>query len=182
MLFIIRHGKTDWNREYRLQGRTDIPLNNDGRKMAREAGIRYSDIDFDICFTSPLSRAVETAELLMEGKKTPIVADDRLLEMSFGVCEGVDHVFQKPDCPVYSLFKDPENYKAVEGGESFEDLFARTGDFLKNTAIPLVEEGKNVLIVGHGAMNTSIVCQVRDIPLKDFWSVGIENCKLIKLM
>ena len=182
MLYIIRHGRTDWNNEYRLQGRTDIPLNDEGLIMAREAGERYKDIHVDVCYCSPLIRARETAELLFSDRNIPIITDERLLEMSFGVCEGVDHVYSKPDCPVYNLFKDPENYAGVEGGETFEELYARTGDFLKNTAIPLVKEGKDVVIVGHGAMNTSIVCQVRNIPLKDFWSVGIENCKLIELM
>lgn len=182
MLYIMRHGKTDWNVDYRLQGRTDIPLNDDGRQMARDAAQKYADVHFDVCYCSPLIRAQETAKLLLENRDVPIVTDNRLIEMSFGVCEGVDHVYSKPDCPVYPLFKDPENYKGVEGGETFEDLFARTGDFLSNEAIPLVNSGKDVLIVGHGAMNTSIVCQVRDIPLKDFWSVGIENCKLIQLM
>lgn len=182
MLYIIRHGKTDWNNEYRLQGRTDIPLNDEGRKMASEAAIRYKDVNFDVCYCSPLNRAQETAQLLLEGRDVPIITDDRLIEMSFGICEGVDHVYQKPDCPVYSLFKDPVNYKGVSGGETFEQLYERTGDFLNNVAIPLVNEGKDVLIVGHGAMNTSIVCQIRDIPLEHYWEVGIENCKLIQLI
>jgi len=182
MLYIIRHGKTDWNLEYRLQGRTNIPLNDEGRKMATEAGIELRDIHFDVCYSSPLDRAFETARLLLEGRDVPIITDDRLIEMCFGVCEGTDNVFSKPDCPVYKLFKDPENYVACEGGESFSELYKRTGDFLNNVALPMVNEGKDVLIVGHGAMNTSIVCQVRDIPLKDFWSVGIPNCKIIKLM
>ena len=49
-------------------------------------------------------------------------------------------------------------------------------------AYPLVIAGKDVLIVGHGAMDSSIVCQVRNIPIADFWSAGIVNCKLMKLM
>ena len=65
MLYIIRHGKTDWNELHKLQGRTDIPLNENGRQMAREAGQRYKEVHFDICFCSPLVRAKETAELLL---------------------------------------------------------------------------------------------------------------------
>ena len=48
--------------------------------------------------------------------------------------------------------------------------------------MPLVDAGNDVLIVGHGAMNCSIVCQVRNIPVKDFWKAGIDNCKLMKLI
>ena len=182
MIYIMRHGKTDWNKEYRLQGRTDIPLNDEGREMAVEARELYKDVHFDVCYCSPLSRARETAEIFLKDREdVPIHIDDRLIEMSFGVCEGEDHIFSKPESGVYKLFKDPENYEVVEGAESFDQLYSRTGDFLNHVAKPLSDEGKDVLIVGHGAMNTSIICQARGIPLKDFWSVGIENCKLFEL-
>lgn len=182
MLYIMRHGRTDWNDAYKLQGRTDIPLNETGREMARKAKFACDEIAFDICYCSPLSRARETAELVLAGRDIPIIEDERLLEMSFGIEEGKDHCFQHPEYAVHTLFMKPEEYKGVEGGETFEELYARTGSFLENVAKPAVAEGKNVLVVGHGAMNSCLICQIRNIPLKDFWSVGIENCKLIKLL
>ena len=177
----MRHGKTDWNAQYRLQGGTDIPLNEEGREMAREAAKRYKDIPIDVCYVSPLQRAKETAELFLEGRNVPMIVDDRLREMSFGIYEGTDHVYEKPDCPMYTMFKDPINYVAQGGAESFEALFARTGEFLKEVAEPLVKEGKNVLIVGHGAMNTSIINRYRNIPLQNFWDTLCKNCELVKL-
>ena len=168
MLYIIRHGKTDWNNKKKLQGKTDIPLNEEGRKMAKEAGERYKDIHFDVCYCSPLIRAKETADLLLEGRDIPIIYDDRLMEMGFGIYEGTEYVFEKPECPVRELFFHPENY--------------RTGSFLDEVAYPQVKEGKDVLIVGHGAMNSSIICQVNHRTMADLWKVGIENCKLIKLL
>lgn len=181
MLYIIRHGKTDWNEIHKLQGRTDIPLNDEGRQMARDAAKEYGDIHFDVCYCSPLCRARETAELLLEGRNVPIVIDERLKEMSFGIYEGVENSFAIGDCPVNVLFQHPEEYSPVPEGESLDELYARTGEFLREVVNPLLEEGKDVVIVGHGAMNSSIVCQVRNIPLKDFWSAGIPNCKLMKL-
>lgn len=181
MLYIIRHGKTDWNEIHKLQGRTDIPLNEEGRQMARDAAKEYGDIHFDVCYCSPLCRARETAELLLEGRDVPIVIDERLKEMSFGIYEGVENSFAIGDCPVNVLFQHPEEYSPVPEGESLDELYARTGEFLREVVNPLLEEGKDVVIVGHGAMNSSIVCQVRNIPLKDFWSAGIPNCKLMKL-
>ena len=62
-----------------------------------------------------------------------------------------------------------------------EELFARTGDFLEKVVKPQLAQGKDILIVGHGAMNSSIVCQVKKLPLTQFWSAGIENCKLMQL-
>ncbi|MCR4779794.1 MAG: histidine phosphatase family protein [Ruminiclostridium sp.] len=183
MLYIMRHGRTDWNDLRKLQGRTDIPLNDVGRKMAARAAEEYRDVHFDICFCSPLIRAKETAEIFLKNRDVPIITDDRLMEMCFGEYEGLENSFDIPDCPINVLFYTPEKYKAPPGGaESLEELFARTGEFLKEKVYPLTYNGKDVLIVGHSAMNCSIVCQVGNIPLKDFWSAGIDNCKLMKLI
>ena len=182
MLYIMRHGKTDWNLKHKLQGKTDIPLNDEGRQMAKEAGELYKDVHFDICYVSPLIRARETANLLLEGRNVPIVTDDRLMEMGFGIYEGEEKVFGKPECPVRELFFNPAGYVAQDGAESIEELYARTGSFLEEIAYPQVKEGKDVLIVGHGAMNSAIICQVMNKPVDKLWEVGIENCKLIKLL
>ena len=186
MLYVIRHGKTNWNAMFKLQGRTDIPLNEEGRKMAKDAGERYKKLNFDVCYCSPLTRAQETARLMLEnrakeGRAVPIITDTRLAEMSFGIYEGTVNVFEKPDCPIYKFFKDPEHYVAQDGAESFEELFARTGQFLEEVVKPDLQNGKDVLIVGHGAMNNSIISQVRNIPRKDFWTIAIPNCELIML-
>ena len=182
MLYIMRHGKTDWNIRHKLQGRTDIPLNEEGRKMASDAAELSKDVHFDICYVSPLIRARETAGLLLKDRDIPIIVDDRLAEMGFGIYEGEENVFEKPECPVRELFFNPAGYKAQDGAESIEDLIKRTGSFLSEIAYPLVEEGKDVLIVGHGAMNSAIIGQVWHKTLDKFWEVGIENCRLIKLL
>lgn len=155
MLYIMRHGKTDWNIQHKLQGRTDIPLNEEGRQMAKQAREDYLNI--------------------------PILYDDRLIEMGFGIYEGTANCEDIPDCPVGMLFRHPEQYIARDGAESMQELWERTGRFLSEIVYPQLKEGKNILIVGHGAMNSSILCQVKHIPLQDFWKAGIPNCKLMKL-
>lgn len=178
----MRHGKTDWNVEHRLQGRTDIPLNAEGRTMAENAKNKYKNINFDVCYCSPLVRARETAEIFLKGRNIPIITDDRLVEMSFGVYEGKANCININGSSIQTLFRQPEKYVVpVEGGESFSELYARTGEFLREVVEPQLKENKDILIVGHGAMNTSIICQINNIPVERFWSVGIENCKLIKL-
>lgn len=182
MLYIMRHGKTDWNAKRKLQGRTNIPLNDEGRAMAEFAREEYKSVNIDVCYCSPLIRAVETANILLEGRNIPIIVDERLVEMSFGEYEGVENSFNVPGCPINLLFEHPEDYKeSIGGAETFEELYARTGEFIREVVEPQLETGKDVLIVGHGAMNSSIVCQVKDIPIKDFWSAGLEQCKLMKL-
>lgn len=182
MLYIMRHGKTDWNAVHKLQGRTDIPLNEDGRMMAREAGIKYSNLQFDKCYCSPLKRAKETAQIFLENKNTPIYTDDRLKEMCFGIYEGIQDVGSNGNNPIKILFTNPEKYITVEGGESLKQLYDRTGDFLKEVIIPKVNAGENILIVGHGAMNCSIIAQLRKTPLNNFWDGMTRNCELVKLI
>ena len=183
MLYIMRHGRTDWNRLHKLQGRTDIPLNAEGKEMAERAAVEYRDIPLDVCWSSPLIRALETAEILLRGRNIPIFTDDRLREMSFGDYEGLENSFSIPECPVNIIFRHPELYtSSVGGAETFDELFARAGSFLEEIVYPLLNQGKNVLIVGHGAMNLSIISRIRGLPRKDFWSPGLENCRLIRLI
>ena len=182
MLYIMRHGKTDWNAAYRLQGQTDTDLNAEGVIMAREAASAYKDVHFDVCYCSPLIRARETAELLLEGRDVPVIIDDRLKEMGFGIYEGEEEIFGKPECPVRELFFNPAGYVAQDGAESLDELFSRTGSFLEEVAYPQVKEGRDVLIVGHGAMNSAVICQVLGKTVDKLWEVGIENCRLITLI
>lgn len=156
MLYIMRHGRTDWNVRHKLQGRTDIPLNDEGRMMA--------------------------AEIFLKGRNVPVYTDDRLVEMGFGVYEGIENSFAIDDCPINTLFKKPEKYVTVEGGESFEELFARTGEFIDNVVMPQVNSGKDILIVGHGAMNCSIIAKFRGTPLDKFWDGMTDNCQVVKLI
>ena len=182
-LYIIRHGKTPWNEMHKLQGQVDIPLSEFGIKLAEEAAVRYRDVHFDICYCSPLKRAEETARILLDGRDVPVFYDDRLKEMNFGICEGITGYFDDNGSPVSDFFNRPEKYdNPPEGAESMDDLFERTGKFLEEKVYPQLEKGKDVLIVGHGAMNSAIISQIKKLPRSKFWSEGIENCELKKLI
>ncbi|MDO4482176.1 MAG: histidine phosphatase family protein [Bacillota bacterium] len=182
MLYIMRHGKTDWNSLNKLQGKTDIPLNDEGRLMASKACEEYRSVKIDVCYCSPLVRAVETAQIVLKGRNIPIITDERLSEMGFGDYEGSEKSQLTPDSPINVLFDEPENYSESAGGaETFDELFARTGEFLKEVIEPQLQADLDILIVGHGAMNSSIICQKRNWPVKDFWKAGLEQCKLLSL-
>lgn len=90
MLYIVRHGKTEWNALHKLQGRTDISLNDEGRLMAQQACDEYKTLNIDVCYCSPLVRAVETAQIVLKNRDIPIIKDERLIEMSFGTYEGIE--------------------------------------------------------------------------------------------
>ena len=181
MLYIIRHGQTDWNTQYRIQGSEDIALNETGRQMAIEAGKKYRSVHIDLCYTSPLRRAYETARLMLRGRAIPIIADDRLREMNFGGYEGCEHVYEHPEWNIYNFFKHPETYVADRDAESIDHLMERTGDFLESVIRPALAEGKDILIVGHGAMNASIINRVLGIPRERYWEKGQKNCEMMEL-
>lgn len=183
MLYIMRHGKTEWNKKKKLQGRTDIPLCEEGIEMAEKAREEYKDVHIDVCYCSPLVRARKTAEIVLEGRNIPIIPDDRLKEMSFGEYEGIENFLEAYDSPINVIFYHPEQYtSSIGGAETFDELFRRTGEFLDKVVYPQIEQGKDILIVGHGAMNSSIVCQVKNLPVSEFWSAGLAQCKMMRLL
>lgn len=131
MLYIMRHGKTEWNELHKLQGRTDIPLNEEGRQMAKIAGEKYKDINFDVCYCSPLVRAKETAKLVLEGRNVPIIYDERLREMSFGIYEGMENPAKATDSPIRTFFKEPENTKELRKAKHFMSCLNEQENSLK---------------------------------------------------
>ncbi len=148
--------------------------------MAREASKTCAGIHIDLCFCSPLIRARETAQIVLEGRDVPIQVDARLTEMCFGIYEGTEDI---AGAPVSVIFRHPEAYVTpFEGAESFDALYKRTGDFLKSVIRPLLARGLDVLIVGHGAVNCCIICQIRGLPIESFWSAGMKNCELVRLI
>ena len=107
-LYFIRHGQTDWNIVKRLQGATDIPLNENGEELARRTGEGMKDIPFDLIYTSPLKRAFRTAELVRGNRDIPIISDDRLREICFGDYEGLiskSEGYSIPDPEFSNFFK-----------------------------------------------------------------------------
>ena len=84
----LRHGVTDWNRQGRFQGRTDIPLNDDGIAQAHVAAERLLHVSFDHVVASPLARALKTAEIIASAMDKPLDVDDGIIECDFGSLEG----------------------------------------------------------------------------------------------
>ena len=176
-IYLVRHGETDWNKIGRLQGQSDVPLNEHGIRLARETAAALKDVPFYAVFSSPLSRAMETAKIITGERNLPIQTDRRLLEMDFGVMENIDFVTAKKDSahPMYNFFFAPAQYIPPERAESFEQVYDRSGEFLRERILELEGKCETVLISGHGAMNRSILNPLAGIPLKDFWQISLPN-------
>ena len=154
-LYVVRHGQTDWNVVSRLQGKNDIPLNEEGIRQAEEVRETLKDYGFDLIFASPLQRAALTARIINADRQKPIFFEERLKERAFGTCEGM--VKGTYD---YTLLWDYEANESF-GGESIRDFFERVGDFLDE--LKKCFPDKTVLIVCHGGTMRAIECYFNGI-------------------
>lgn len=178
-IYFVRHGETDWNKERKIQGQVDIPLNEFGRHLARETAKGLRDVPFDVCFTSPLGRARETAQIILQGRDVPILEDKRILEMNFGVLEGKCCSKEGWDVPdsFQMFFDDPVHYQAPEGGEDFQAVRERTGDFLNWLFAQEQYRDSAVLVTTHGAAMAGLLNNLKKKPLAEYWGVGVhKNC------
>ena len=181
-LFIVRHGETVWNKDCRLQGSTDIKLNDAGRRVAELTGEALKDVNIDKIYSSPLSRAYETACLIRGNRDIEIIKDERLRELCFGDLEGQIMPEMKADINSHfqNFFEAPEKYVPDEKGEKLEALCERTADFMEKVIIPQADKAERIMIVGHGAMNKSIMCYIKGHGIDKFWSGGLQkNCNVI---
>lgn len=157
--YFIRHGETDWNKEKRLQGRTDIPLNETGRQQARDALKKIIPLNLDLIVSSPLIRAKETALIINETLRLPIHFDDRLVERCFGKIEGMRQI-DIITYPEHELFDLQIPFDAVGQriplkAETIEAV-AERAHFAITHHLGLPSH-KNVLFCAHGAWFRSLI-------------------------
>ncbi len=179
-IYFIRHGETLWNKEKKIQGTTPYTdLTDFGVKLAEmtREGLAMRSIRFDRAYTSPLRRAVHTAEIILEGQSCPLVADSRLREMGFGCYEGTkigEGLWA--DDNIRAMFTNPVNYRPPEGAETFESVAERLRDFLDNEIRPLESTCENILAISHGGAMRTLVRLMLDIPLAAYWKGRQPNC------
>lgn len=146
-LLLVRHGETDWNRDGRWQGGSDTSLNDVGREQARSLADEL-DGNIDVLYSSDLTRARETAEIIARKLGLEVRVDARLRERGFGSWEGLT----TPE--IEERFADSHRrWRAGEGAgaddaETFEDFSARVNDFLAD--VVRLHPGEEVLVISHG--------------------------------
>ena len=185
-LYIIRHGETDWNRTHRVQGHTDIPLNEYGRHLAEETAEGMKTLRIDIGYTSPLSRAKETARIILGDRRAPLYDEDRIKEMCFGSYEGMctGGEGREPGSDEFNrFFTDTEHYIPPEDAETIRQLYDRTGDFLKEICEREDLQDKNILVSTHGAAMTALLNRIKgNLSVSGFWREEVPpNCAVTEV-
>lgn len=179
-IYLMRHGETDWNRQERMQGQMDCPLNENGRHQAAKAGKKLTDlgIRFDRVCSSPLCRALETAQIISGRPEQEIITDPDIMEMGFGPFEGV--FFVDMPAEMFTFFSDPERFPAPEGMETIPHLKERTGRFLDR--LRTADPGGTMLVVAHGVALRVLLGHLMGPDWDRGWKMPLENCCIYRVV
>jgi probable phosphoglycerate mutase len=148
VLYLVRHGETEWNRQQRMQGRLDSRLTAEGREHARAHAALLAREAVEHLYVSPLGRTRETAQLILENCSVPVTYDERLVERSNGAWEGltISEIAERFPDEWAARTRDPFHHRPPSG-ENLPDVVARVASFAEHiTRAP----ASRLAIVSHG--------------------------------
>lgn len=175
MIYVIRHGQTDWNLAGKTQGSIDIELNETGRSQAQNVKNELTNARLDAVLCSPLKRCKSTAEIICKDRNVPIIELENLRERDFGEFEGK----QKNVDYDWTEFWNWEQNQKYKQAENVRDFFSRVANVIEK--IKKEYMGKNVLIVTHSGVCAMIYCYFNNIkPNGKLKIPGTKNCELMK--
>ncbi len=174
-IILIRHGETDWNTEQVFRGRIDVPLNQVGLSQAEAVGRSLRDSDIDALYSSPLTRAFETAHMLAKGRNLKIVSEEGFIDINFGLWQGISHQKVKEDFKdLYGQWISEPHEVTFPQGESLEKVKIRSKKALDT--IVKNNPGRTVAIVSHRVVNKVLLCTVLGLDLTHFWNIRQDTC------
>jgi len=158
-ILLIRHGETEWNKIHRFQGRSDVPLNQEGRDQARALAESLKDEPLMAIHSSPLIRAMETASLIKAFHPSiPLLEEEGLMEMDLGEFDGMEAQQWAEKYPDFrkAWHEAPSSVK-MPGGESFLEVQSRAIDTLERIT-QIYPPKTTLLISSHNFVNLTILC------------------------
>jgi probable phosphoglycerate mutase len=169
-IYLVRHGQTAWNKEEIFRGRTDIPLDETCLKQAELVGQYFKGMEIYGIYSSPLSRAWQTAQKVAQFHDLKVQPLQGILDMSFGNWEGRPHQeIRESDSNTYRQWVETPHLVRLPGGESLDDVRVR--------AMAAVEElirnhpGKTLILVTHRVVNKVLICGILSLDNSHFWQI-----------
>lgn len=187
-IYIVRHGQTDWNVLHRLQGHSDIPLNSKGINEAKALSSKFKKIYFAVAYSSDLSRASKTTEIVLANKEIEVKLSKALREHFHGSLEGTTleeqqaHKKLKEALEKFYALPTEERWhqSAVPNQETSEQSSTRFINELR--AIAVAHPQKNVLVGSHGGIMARLLMKLGYMGMDDFFGkLRIKNTAYIKL-
>lgn len=173
-IILVRHSQTEWNREERFRGQADMPLNETGQEQARRMAHRLRNEPIAAIYTSPLSRAIQTAEIIASVCSLDVQVDAAFLDINYGAWAGLS--------PAEVAACDPETYRLwytsphlvhPPNGECLEDVRSRVLYGIER--IVLRHPDATALVVGHQVVNKVLLCAVLGLDNSAFWRIRQDN-------
>ena len=177
-VILVRHGQTEWNRVERFRGRADVPLNQTGLDQAAATGRRIANGWKPAAFySSPLSRAIRTAEAAARHFDLPVIVYEGLADIDYGQWQGLtpEQARQKWPEDVAAWYDAPQEAR-IPGGESLEQLRKRA--MLAVAALVSQHPGETIVLVGHTVINRIILLGLLGLGNERFWHVRQDTCAI----
>ena len=175
-LFLCRHGQTEHNNKGKVQGQMESNINEKGKEQAKKLRDRFAEDDISKVYSSSMTRAIETAELVSEPHNVEIEKIEELKEVARAEFEG-----ERFEDLIEEITKsETEDYLwKPEGGESLEELKERGVNFLNS--IKEEHEGEKIIAISHGGTISSILLGILEHSAKNSYRINQENCSINKL-
>lgn len=177
-IVLVRHGQTEWNRVERFRGRADVPLNDTGLAQAAAMGERVAaEWSPAAIYSSPLSRAVKTADAIATHSNVPVQVHPGLADIDYGKWQGLTAEEARTRWPdeVDAWYSRPQDAR-IPGGETFDGLRHRAMSVLKELGER--HEGQTIVLVGHTVINRIILLGVLGLGNDRFWRLRQEPCAI----
>ncbi len=178
-IVLIRHGESQWNRENRFTGWVDVPLSPHGEQEAREAGEKLRDFRFGQAFTSVLTRAISTLEIVLEvigQSHIPIEKNQALNERRYGDLQGLNKVETAKQYGDEQVKLWRRSYDVrPPGGESLHDTAERVIPYYRHHIWPRLAEAKTLLVVAHGNSLRALVMHLTALSREDVLELNIPT-------
>lgn len=170
-IYLVRHGETAWNKEEVFRGRTDIPLNETGLREAGLAGEYFKGLELHAIYSSPLTRAFQTAQQIARFHPLEVRPLDGLIDMSFGSWEGRSlREVEERDEAHFRQWREQPHLVKIPGGETLDEVRARAVAAL-GEAIGEHPE-KTIVLVSHRVINKVLLCSILGLDNSHFWQIA----------
>ena len=178
-ILLVRHGETEWNRTHRFQGRSDVPLNQRGKDQGHALALALKDEPIKAIYSSPLTRAMETACLIkVFHPSVPLFEEDGLIEMDLGQFDGMDAGnWASQNADFRKAWQETPASVTMPGGESLSDVQGRALKAL-NRIKDLYPSGSTLLLCSHNFVNLTLLCYALEIPLDRFRELRQDTAAL----
>ena len=176
-IILVRHGETEWNKEEVFRGRIDVKLNSTGLSQAEETGKALSGEAIQVVYTSPLSRAHDTARKIIHFQDAPVVIEDSFTDLDFGEWQGLPlSEVRERYSDIYRRWKDEPHLVKFSGGESLREVSERSKSALQKLILEHPEE--TCAIVSHRVICKVMILSMLGLPLERFWDIRQDTCAI----